>query len=368
MTDWTYTFCDMRTNRELARLPLTGVRYTRGLGSVGRLDARLSLSSPKVRDLDPWTATEKRRTAVYVEYGDRTVWGGPVTYRDRSSDSEGLSLTAVTWEGWLHRQYLLTDLVISNKSVWECAQQLVARAQVTTDVGLTVDTTPTNGAGFTRSRVHLAREVKPILELIEQLGREGDVPIEFYVDCYRDPSDGKFRRVLRVGEPRVGRVYEDSRITFGYPQGGLTKWKLLEDGTAGSNLDLLLGSGSGALQPFSIIRDSDIGVDEIASGYPTWSTDRRYSDTDNNAYIWQRGATDMATGLNSEYVLTGLEVRPEAYLGQVQPGDDVAAEISHVTMREWPAAVTHVTRVLGESVTVGHGGDPDHVSLTVGTA
>lgn len=366
MTAWTYTFCDMRTGTELATLPLTGVKYDRGLGSVGSLGGYLAVSDPKIRALDPWSATEKRRTALYVEYGDRTVWGGVVTNRDRSSDSAGLTISAVTWEGWLHRQRLLTDLVLTNQLTGDCAAQLVARAQVLTDVGL--ETAMDTNYGFRRSRVHLAREVAPILELIEQLGREGDVPLEFYVDCFRDPTTGRFRRVLRLGEPRIGRIYEDTPITFAYPDGGLTKWQLPEDGTAGNNVAVLLGSGSGALQPFGVMRDSDVGVDEIDSGYPSWMVDLRYSDTPNMEYIWARAAADLTSGLASEYLFTGVEVRPQDYLGQVMPGDDIGLEISHVSLKEWPAPVEHVTRVLGESVTVGSGGDPDSVSLTVGGA
>ena len=366
MTAWTYTFCDMRTNLELARLPLTGVSYDRGLGSVGTLDAYLPLTAQKVRDLDPWAATERRRTAVYVEYGEHTVWGGVVTGRERSSDSEGMTLSAVSWEGWLHRQRLLTDLVFTDLTLGPAAQRLVDRAQVLTDVGLevAVETSRT----FTRSRVHLAREVAPILELIEGLGREGDVAVEFAVDCFRDPTTGRFRRVLRLGEPRIGRIYEDSRLVFSYPQGGLTKWTLPEDGTAGNNVAVLLGSGSGPLQPFGVMRDEDLGVDELASGYPSWMTDLRYSDTDNFEFMWARAGADLQAGFASEYLFTGVEVQPAAYLGLVAPGDDVGLEIVHPSLKEWPAAVEHVTRVLGESVKVGHGGAADHVALTVGGA
>lgn len=362
---WSYTFCDMRTHEELATLPLTGVSYSRGIGDVGKLDGYLALTDPKVRALDPWRATEKRRTEVYVEYEGRVVWGGPVVMRNRSSDSEGLTISAVTWEGWLFRQRLLTDLVFTDQAVRDAAALLVARAQVLASVGLDVD--PASPATSLRSRVHLAREDVPILELLARLGDEAESPVEFWVDCYRD-ADRIFRRTLRLGEPRVGRRYEVAPITFAYPSGGLTKWALPEDGSAGSNVLILLGAGSGEIQPFGVLRDYEVGVDEIASGYPSWMGDLRASDTDNMAYILHRARAAMRTGFASEYLFTGVDVRPSAYLGQVIPGDDVGLEIAHRSLQEWPDPVTYVTRVLGESVKVGDGGNDDAVSLTVGGA
>lgn len=364
--DWTYTFCDMRTGTELATLPLTKVGYGRDLSGVGNLDAYLHLADQKIRSLDPWAATIQRRTEVYAECRGETVWGGVLTGRDFSSDSDGMVLSCVTWEGWLHRQRLLSDLTLTNQTTRVFLQELVDKAQALTDVGLEVDAG--SGPGQVRSATYLAREIKPILELIEDLGTSTAIPLEFRVDCFRDPVTGRFRKILRFGEPRIGRTYEESRLTFAYPNGGLTKWKLANDGSGADNVLLLLGSGSGETQPFEVLMDEDAGIDELASGYPSWMRDFRAQGTDDMDLIRSRAKAKMRAGIAGEYVLSGVQLRPDAYLGRVDPGDDLALEITAQSMREWPEPVQIITRLLGESVTVGDAGAGDQVSVTIGGA
>lgn len=361
---WSYTFCDMRTGEELAVLPLTKVKFTRALGGVGTLGGYLHLADERVRALNPWRATRQRRTKVYVEYDGRTVWGGPVITRTRANDSEGMTISAVTFEGWLHRQYLLTDLDIFKVPLPVAVQQLVSRAQILGSVDLVVDLS--DDAPTQVSPLYLAREVKPILELLEGLSADEGVPFEFRVDVYRDPTTRAFRQAVRVGVPRLGRYYEDAPTTFAYPGGGLERWTLTEDGSAASNVMPLLGSGSGAAQPFEVLYDVDAGLDELDSGFPSWMTDYRGQDTDDMDRLWGRAAESMRAGTAAEYVLSGVRLRPQSYLGLVDPGDDIALEITHRTLEEWPAAVTYVTRVLADEVTVGDGGKADAVSVTIG--
>lgn len=369
--DWTYTFCDAVTNVELATLPLTKVGYTRDLSGVGKLGAYLHLADEKIRNLDPWSATIPRRTKVYAEHRgadgqDRTVWGGMLVGAEESDDSDGTVLSCITFEGWLHRQRLLSNLTVAG-STRTFLEQLVARAQVLTDVGIEVD--PSGPAGQVRpAATYLAREIKPVLELIENLGTSTPISLEFRVDCFRDTATGLFRQVLRFGEPRIGRTYEESRLTFSYPEGGLTKWKRVRDGSGADNVMPMLGSGSGETQPFEILYDDEAGLDEIASGFPTWMRDFQAQDTDVPALIRARGTASMRAGIAGEYVYSGVQLRPESYLGRVDPGDDMALEIAHRSLREFPEPVTTITRVLGESVTVGDAGNGDQVSVTIGGA
>lgn len=364
--DWTYTFCDAVTNVELATLPLTKVGYTRDLSGVGKLGAYLHLADEKVRALNPWQATAPRRTKVYAEYEGETVWGGMLVGSGESDESDGTVLSCITFEGWLHRQRLLADLTLTGQTTRTFLEQLVARAQVLTNIGIEVD--PSGPAGQVRTATYLAREIKPILELIEDLGTSTSIPLEFRVDCFRDSVTGQFRQVLRFGEPRIGRTFEESRLTFSYPEGGLTKWQRIRDGSGADNVMPMLGSGSGETQPFEILYDDEAGLDEIASGYPTWMRDFQAQDTNDTALIRARGTSSMRSGIAGEYVYSGVQLRPDEYLGRVNPGDDLALEITHQSLREFPQSVTTITRILGESVTVGDAGNDDQVSVTIGGA
>jgi hypothetical protein len=360
---WTYTFTDMRTGTELAQLPLTNVKYGREISGAGKLSAYLHLADSRVRAQGPWGATRQRRTAVYAERNDGVTWSGPIVGRDRSSDSQGMTLSAVTWESWLHAQLLVTDLTLLNTPLSTALATFVTRAQAVTDVRLTTATTPTTGLVSGR---FYAREIKPILELIDNLGIENALTFEYRIDGFRDSATGVLGQILRYGEPRIGVRYEDSRRIFAYPDGGLIEWKFPEDGTGAKNVLSLLGAGSGALQPFDVVLDSELGIDEIASGYPSWMGDFRAQDTGDMTIIWRRATAAMRAGIASESVITGVRLDPERYFGQVQIGDDIALAINHISFQEWPATVEYVTRVLAENVTVGDGGKGDQVSVTVG--
>jgi hypothetical protein len=368
---WTYTFTDARTNEELAVLPLTGVSFDRTVSGVGSLSSYVHLADAKVRALDPWSATIPRRSALYVERRgtdgvDRCVWGGVVNGRQRSHDSEGMTLNCVTWEGWLHRQRLLADLSLTGVGPAGTAAAILARVQQEPggDVGIEVPIPVRDGTR--RDHDYLAREVKPVLELLEDLATEAELPVEFRVDCFRG-VDGRFRRVLRVAEPRLGRRWEATRLTYSYPEGGLESWSFIEDGTNAANVMPLLGAGAGDLQPFDVLYDHEAGVDEIASGFPAWMFDFRSQDTEDLDLIRSRGKSAMRGGIAGQSVFSGVAVDADRYLGLVDPGDDVGLEVEHLSFPD-AGPVVYLTRVLGESVTVADGGGADAVTLTVGGA
>lgn len=368
--DWTYTFADAVTGEELATLPLTGVGYSRDLSGVGKLNAYLHLASEKVRALDPWAATTPRRTKVYAEYRrpdgqEVTAWGGMLIDRNRGSGSDGASLEAITFEGWLHRQLLLADLTMTGQPTGPILAALVERAQVLADIGLEVDLS--GGTGALRSIAAKGGEIKPILELVELLGEVDELPLEFRVDCFRDPVTNLHRQVLRFGEPRIGRTFEDTRRTFSYPDGALTAWNLPEAGSGADNVMPMLGSGSGETQPFGILYDDEAGIDEIASGYPSWMRAFQASDEEDLDVIRSRAGSAMRAGIASQTgMFTGVQLRARDYLGTVDPGDDLALEVTAPSLREWPASVTTIARLLGESVTVGDAGNGDRVKVTIG--
>lgn len=374
--DWTFTFCDMVTRRELAVLPLTGVKYSRQLSGAGKLDAYLTLTDPQVRALNPWAATRQRKTALFVEYGDRCVWAGPVISRERSGDSVGMSITAITYEGWLARQRLVDNLSVTAPTR-TLVTQLVAAAQAVTDVGLTV---ATGDPGLDRNWTFLAREVKPITQILEDVsaaGPLGSLPgngaidplltkIEYRIDAARDAS-GVFAPVMVIGEPRLGRRFESTALGYSWPDGGLTSWTLTEDGSGTNNVLPYLGSGSGDYQPFDVLFDRDAGIYELDSGFPSWMADFRAQDSSDLTWVRGRAVTAMRAGAAGEFLLSGVNVRAPRYLADgLLVGDDLGLEVTHPSFEEYPGAVTYVTRLLGENVTVGSGGKGDAVSLTIG--
>lgn len=367
---WTYTLCDISTGKELATLPLTGVKYSRQVKGVGKLDGYLGLTDPKVRALNPWGATVPRRTALYAELDDVAMWGGPVVARPGGAGSQGMRLSCISWEGWLHRQLLLEDVELHGDRlavIGAILAQLRTISTGPTQNGEWLTVRLEGGAGApAEDYLYLARDVKPVLEILNEIGEEFDLPhLEYRVDVGRDQW-GNLHPTLVIGETRLGRRYEETSRTFAYPDGALVDWEYPGDGTAGANIMPVLGSGSGISTPFLVVFDGDAGGSELESGFPAWMSDLRASDTDDEAVMLERAIREMRSGWAAEQTFTGVQVRPGDYLGKVNPGDDVALEIVHPLFQTWPEPITHITRVLGESVTIGDGGKADKVSLTVG--
>lgn len=157
-------------------------------------------------------------------------------------------------------------------------------------------------------------------------------------------------------------------MTFEYPGGALKKWKYTEDETDVSNVMQVIGSGSGPAQPFLEVTDQEIGVDEIASGYPSTMGTQQESQEDDTDRLRQRGRARLAESLASGLILSGLQVRPEGppRLGTYWPGDDLGFSITDLTMQEYPDALTLVARLLSMTVTPAEEGGIPTVDLTVG--
>src|SRR4051794_39319939 len=89
---------------------MTGVSFDQKVSGVGQLTGVVPTGDRKIRALDPWAATARRRTAVYVELDGVVVWSGIVWGVEQSDDVAGLAITAGSWESWLHSAYLLSDV------------------------------------------------------------------------------------------------------------------------------------------------------------------------------------------------------------------------------------------------------------------
>ena len=374
---WTYTFCDLRTNDELATFDLTGVKFGRALGGAGKFSGYLSLLDPDLRLRNPWAVTRGRRTALYVEMedvadpmvpGPSCVWGGIVWGRGRSSASNGLTLTGATFESWLARQRLRSDMIGVNAGQDQVMGMLLDRVAGPTfypnaDVGVRMANSAPMGLEL-REREYLLREGNTLLTLFENFGKT-NTGGEFRIDCYRG-SDGRFRRDVVVGEPKLGRPWEDTEFTLNYPDGDLESWTLDEDGTDVDTALIVTGSGTGDDQPVVIVREQDLMLGQVATGFPELVGRLQLSNQSNPAILLEEGYAELRRKFAAEMMLGGLRVKAAAkpMLGTYQPGDAMRVEITHVSMESWPKQTQFLARLLGFECTPGDG----QVSMVVGGA
>jgi hypothetical protein len=373
---WTYTFADLRTDAELAVLPLTGVDFDRGISRVGALSGYLSLLDAEVRDQDPWAATTPRRTALYVERDNPETgspevrWAGMVWGRKRSAGSYGLTLTCATFESFLAHQLLRANLTQTQRTAVQGIAAAVAAVQGYPggNIGLTV-IDATTGAKALRDRYWTVESLRSVLDLITNY-TETQTPIEFRVDVTR-AGQGWAKRLL-VGEPRLGTSYAASGLELAYPDGALLDWSDDEDGSAQDNTLVAVGGtgDTGGIEvppPYVVLRDTDVGSDEVAAGFPVLMRGLTATDETTVQGLTDTGTGDLLSGMAVDSVFSGLKIRTDRWpFGSWLPADDVNLSISHPAYREWPEPMERVVRILAEKVTPATGTSPDAVELTVG--
>jgi hypothetical protein len=372
---WTYTFCDLLTDDELAVLPMTGVNFDRGVSQVGALSGHVNTTDPDVRALDPWAATTPRRTALFVErwnpetQRDDLRWAGIVWGRTRSAGSAGLTLVGATFESLLAHWLLHDDLTATQRTAAQAVADVVAAIQARPGAGLGLVVQSDGSPMVRRDRTWRRSDIKTVLQILDSYA-ETDTPIEYRLDVAR--AGDRFTKTVLIGEPRLGARYADTGLELAYPDGALLDWKFTEDGTVGDNAGVAVGkvpdgSPSGTVPPSVVIEPSALGTDELAAGFPRLMRGMTFSEETDPANFTALGVGDLLAGLaTAEGVWSGMRVRTDQLpLGSWFPGDDAALSVVHPSFREWPAPAGEVVRILAEKVTPGEGGRPDSVELTV---
>lgn len=271
---WRYTFCDLLTNQPIARLPMVDVDLTEIIGGSGPGSGKIPLGSERVRRLNPWAATQQRRTICYAQrvlYRDGrevaapVLWHGIVWGRTRSGTHLNLKMSepesyyakrqvpARTWN---------MDDATMLRRVFETAESEAAG-----HLSLQYDITP---AGVVSERTVLREDRKSVLEIAQSIASAGD-GLDWRIRPGIDPATGAFTRTLTVA-PRLGRTGL-TELTWqtrsqGRAQNEVMGYTLEEDGTNVPNRVHGLGDGQGENQLYVVVNASDVGNDEVAAGYP----------------------------------------------------------------------------------------------------
>lgn len=389
---WSYTFLDALTDTELATLPMIGVSMEKVLNGTGKLDGFIPTGDPLIRAMDPWTATIPRRTCLAVSYGSTLMWYGMVWARVRANGLPGIHVTAATLDSWVATQLLLQDQSFTNQSAVAIMTGLftLLQKQAGANFGITVvDGSPAGTTDELRNRAYPATDLKDVLVLMGDF-LHAAVPIEWRFDASWKVGGGVQKQLI-IGEPRIGRTTDLTNLNVFHdttrPGSTLLSFTDTDDATVQSNAAVgamsvpnsaamwqtsttaqvsLTGQGSlmtprtpNPLDPgklFSYHNAAEVGVDEIAAGFPlimrpvstTGQTVniRGIDDLDDivigavyDGLSQGRAMTNFALGVDTPDV-TGYDV-----------GDDMDVEITHVGYPEYPAATTMTVRILGRRIT-----------------
>lgn len=343
---WLYHFTDMLNNRLLATLPMAGASFTEVLSGVGSAEGSVPLTSAKVRQKDPWSATIPRRSVCWaqrVTYDPVTgqaveapvLWAGPVVTRTRSRNGRAMQLGMISWAGYFAHRLLTTDLNYAASDKLVIFRAILYNALLAVGGGVPVSM-PNLTGGPVAQRTYLASDLKPTLETLQQLAASGD-GFDWRLRHLRAAdAAGTFSAVVDAGYPRLGRIMpadlvwssddNDSRY------GQLLDYTIREDGSNVHNRITALGSGTGPLQLRSTVTAADVGRDELGYGYPLWesSLGGATNELTTQAALDQHAYGAMLQGLAGEVEVDNITVRGDLnpVVTSYQLGDDVTLRLA----------------------------------------
>jgi len=350
-----YLFADIRSASEPAELPLRGVTYERVLNGEGTWRGSLPLGAAEVDVLDPISATEPGRSTLYVERDGQLVYGGPVLRRRYASDNRELELQGKTFENLLARRTIYPSAIFENVEIFAVVRSLVASltAREYGAIALEVSTAST---GVTMTERYYDWQFKPVLETLQQLAAR-EKGFDFTIEVSYG-TDGRPRKFLNLGYPRLGRSRGLGQVAFTYP-GSISSYSWPEDAENGVNL--LHGIGSGEADTMLQVTETD--TDSLVRGWPIYegtysNQDVRIEDT------LRRHAIEELRARRIPFVLPEVAVRGDQYpqVGTFALGDDVRVMINDF---RFPHGVDDYFRVIGLSVSPNDKTAVEQTTLTL---
>lgn len=279
---FTYLAHDLRTNVQLAELPLEGVDFSTRLKSIGNMSANIGLSTEKApvrfdpRDIV--NATRPTRTAIYVDWNGQLVWGGILWGREYDSDNATLSITCEEFFSFYQRHFyhqtspaeINLPLRFVQQDQFEIFRNLIWHAEFKNggDIGFEY---PNAMSGVLRDRTYRVTKYKQIYEALDELSNviNGfDYAIELYYANDRTP-----RKRLALNYPRRGRRNASTAVMWEFP-GEIQKFTWPEDGSGMATRSHAQGAGEGR----EMLRSFKTNTTLINAGWPLLEQHYAYTD------------------------------------------------------------------------------------------
>jgi hypothetical protein len=283
---YTYLFCDLRTDTLLAELPLSGVSYSYELNGIGRLTGTIPYNDETL-PLDPETASQPGRTAVYVDRDGVLVWGGIIWTRDRATG--GKKIQAAEFLSYFQHRYVKktlsndTSLLLDPRYITEGGQRiwqdqkhifwsLLRYAQDQPGGSIGIDINPLTGEGhgvLRHGTTYFGYERPEIYKAIRELADAAD-GFDFGVEVgWTSAANNQAPRRYRQAQawyPRRGRTAAQSGLVFskGGTAGSILDYDWPEDGTSLVTEMSGLGAGTGEAR----IVKTAAAQDMLDSGWP----------------------------------------------------------------------------------------------------
>ena len=375
---YTYLFCDLRTDTLLAELPLAGVSYSYELNGIGRLSGTIPYTDETL-PLDPETASQPGRTAVYVDRDGVLVWGGIIWTRQNTKG--GKQIQAAEFMSYFQHRYVKktlstdTSLLIDPAYVDQGGQRLYsdqmwivwslmryAQGQPGGSIGIDVNPLAGPPHGINRTVTYFGYERPEIYKAISELANADD-GFDFGVEigwtsAANNQTPRRYRRA-RTWFPRRGRTAQESGLVFskGGGHGSIIDYDWPEDGTSLVTEMSGLGAGSGEAR----IVKTATATDLINSGWPLLEGVATYEGVIDEAQVQGLTNADLSARSRADVQPTfevAADVDPA--FGSYEVGDEALFVIDPEPQS--PTGRQGVLRIVGIENTAA--GGPERVRLT----
>lgn len=364
----TFTAHDLRTGKQLSRLPFTGW-FDETLNDAGMIQGTVDLAT-RSRSGKPLAqalidATTPRRTVIWVQRDQRLldgyiIWARPGTF----ADGRLLVITGASIFSYFLRRRMRETRNYHQVDQTAIAGDLIAYAQSHpgSDINVAIDT-PASGVPRNRQPIAWDFELRVIGTLIQQLaGVIGGFDFSIDASIVNDQPQATFR----THYPRRGRTAAANGLVFSAERrGNLLDVRLAEDESERPNTVLGVGAGEDITQ----LGTPAVNMAEIDAGYPLvegsyvrkniYETDTL--DANTAAELHRRADSDRWR----------LVIDPShkmAPLGSWVVGDDARVIIPPGKYWRWPNGFDGVLRIVGQRIETTANRSTEIVELTMGRA
>ncbi|MGW8374255.1 hypothetical protein [Streptomyces sp. ODS28] len=355
--------CDLRSDRLLDVLPLTGVSVEDYIGKAGTLQGTVPIPNRELADRARAVLTPAR-TALWVERDRRIWWGGVLWSVNPKTDERGnvtVEVQGGTFDTYLDHRMLRTDHKAKGIDQLDIARDLVdyAQAQPGGDIGIRYDT---HLSGVKRLRTFSASDQPTIRDLLDRLAKAED-GYEWRIRCYRDPASGERVKLLDLGYPRLVRGGDDVVLTH---PGRLLTYSFAADGSTVANAWQARGATANRNQAAAskpLLSELLVAEDDLANGWPRLDGSSDHQSIDDPEQLDEHARAEAQLARRPQ-VIPEITVHLD---NEISP--DLLGRYARIRIRDlwFPDGLNLRHRVVGISVTPPERGAGESVKLTLET-
>ncbi|MFB7375295.1 hypothetical protein ACFC0D_36295 [Streptomyces sp. NPDC056222] len=369
-TPYRAIFCDLITDQTLDILPLRDVSFDDYIGKAGSLSGTIPIPNKDIADRVK--KVQEGRTAVYLERGGDLWWGGIVWTATLQSSGRGvltLGVQAATFDSYASRRRIRTDISFTTPTdQLEIARRLWKELDVQDDptvplpegkqprrLGITYGTETSE---VLRTASWRNGDETVYLEALDQLASLQN-GFEQQILVYRDPTDGKRVRQLRLGWPKIVNGATD--LLFDRP-GVILSYSFPYDATRGGTTALARGASTNSnagTESRPIHSTQQVASDLLADGWPLIDLSSDHNEVTDTLTLDSLAKRELAEAQGA-VVIPSISI----HLGGVVP-PALIGRIARIRITdEWYSEGLDARyRIIGVKVTPPERGRPDTAEL-----